>query len=359
MVRHTTKKTKAKIIGHHKKEKTGKKIIISLSILIILIAIAFVSMKYIPKNTPEQNVTENITLVRVNGEPILKSFFDSQWDEIPVQTKMNMTRSQLMEQIISENLLLQKAKRENISVSDEEIDAFIKNQLQQTGVSLEQYEKILAKQGTNIDNMKAVYKKQLEVAKLFEKTVSENITSNEEEINQYYTSHKKDFLQQEQVQVKHILIQVNDNFNDSQARAEVSKIEKLLDKANNTNFCELVSNYSMDLGSKDKCGEYTFQRGMMVPEFENASFDMKDNERRTIKSSYGYHIILKIKTIPEGYLGLEDKMMNYPNQPTVKNMIVQTIEQNKARAIFDKYIKQLRKDAKIEYLDEELKPITG
>ncbi|MES2417305.1 MAG: peptidylprolyl isomerase [Bacteroidota bacterium] len=60
---------------------------------------------------------------------------------------------------------------------------------------------------------------------------------------------------------------------------------------NGANFATLAKIYSVD-GSKDSGGELgTFARGVMVPEFENASFDGKTGDYKIVKSQFGVHLI--------------------------------------------------------------------
>lgn len=352
MVHHTKKTQKARIQGHSKKpNRTGTWV----TILIILIIIAAVGITskwtfFLPQGE------RDVAVATVNGEPITSKEFEMQWEALPVQAKMQVDRTELLDQLISEKLLLQKADSEGIIISDEEIDQFINTQLAQSGMTFEQYEQLLTAQGTTLDEMKSLYRKQLAVAKLFDETVTENIDPTLEDIQEYYDSNKEEFYREEQVTVRHILIQVNQNFNDTQAQERVSMIEESLDAKNNTNFCDMVTNYSMDFGSRGLCGEYTFPRGVMVPEFENASFEMKSGERRVVKSSFGYHIILKMDNVAAGYLGLDEVMIEYPNQPTVKNIINQTLAQENAKRIFDNYVERLFEEATIEYHDIDLTP---
>ncbi len=343
---------KAKKIGHIKhrsKPKTG--LFIGVLIVLIILALGFYSNWnfFMPSSSVD-------AIAFVNGVPVLRSTFESQWTALPPQTKIQVTRSQLLDQLISEELLIQKAVQEKIEVSDEEVDNFIASQLAQTGMSLDQYKKLISSQGYSFNDIKKVYKKQLMVAKLFDSTVASNITASLDEIESYYQDHKKDFYHDDEVTVRHILIQVSDNLNDSAAQTLVDKIITSLDLNNDSNFCDLVNNYSMDLGSKDTCGEYTFAKGVMVPEFENASFDMVPGERRVVKSSFGYHIIKKIKDIPASILSLNDTFTKFPSKPLVKDFINQTIVQEKAKKIFDDYVKDLLVDANVVYVDEDLAP---
>lgn len=343
-------KKHAKIISHPKREK--KSSWGWLPIVILILAIAIVG--YISDWTYFVPETEDpgVILVNVNNEPIYQSELDTQWNALSVQSKMQITRSELLEQLVQEKLLLQKAKSENIVVTDKEVDEYISFQLLSTGMTENQLEEMLKAQGTSLEDLKIIYKKQLTLAKLFDETVNQSIDPTIEEVEAYYADNKDQFYAPEQVRVRHILIPINEEFNETRALEMVDEVTEQLDEENNENFCDLVTNYTSDLGSRDLCGEYTFPKGTMVEEFENASFDMEIGERRIVKSMFGYHIILKTDSLEEGYLALEERLSDYPGEPTVRDIITQQLTQEKARGVFDDYIQELMEGSNIEYYED-------
>ena len=112
------------------------------------------------------------------------------------------------------------------------------------------------------------------------------------------------------VKASHILIKVNKT--DDMTDAEISKAEKKalkqaqeiiekLEKAKDVKkkFKELAKEYSDDTATKEKGGDVGYFNkigdNVMVEEFTNATYDLKDNEytKEPVKTSYGYHVILK------------------------------------------------------------------
>ena len=92
------------------------------------------------------------------------------------------------------------------------------------------------------------------------------------------------------VRASHILIsQMGD---DEANLAEANKIYEQL--INGADFAQMAKNYSKDPGSAKNGGDLGwFGKGMMVKEFEEASFSGKVGEiQKPIKTSFGYHIIL-------------------------------------------------------------------
>ncbi len=118
------------------------------------------------------------------------------------------------------------------------------------------------------------------------------------------------------VKVQHILISTKDEAGSEKSEEEVAKakeeagrIMKLFTDEGKT-FEELVTEYSEDPGKVSNNGVYEFGRGEMVPEFEEASFTMKNGDTQIVKSDFGFHIINKIdETLPDQET--VDKVMEY------------------------------------------------
>ena len=116
--------------------------------------------------------------------------------------------------------------------------------------------------------------------------VKENITDSE--INSYYNDEYAGAIS-----AKHILISTNDR-SEEEAEKEAKEIIKRLNKGED--FSEIAKEKSEDPGSKENGGDLGFfGKGEMVKEFEDAAYGLKVNEytKEPVKTSYGYHIILK------------------------------------------------------------------
>lgn len=368
--KHTTnRKKKAKIIFEGKTQRKHHFVIPLIAIIILALALVGMISQgsfYIfngnilstNKNiTNTENNTENVIIATVNGQDIHQKDFDVQWDALPVQSKAKITPQDVLNEIITEQLLLQEAKNKDITITSPELDQFINVQLAQAGIDEEQFKKILQAQGSSLEDVRKIYKNQLIIAKLFDQEITTDLNATDNEINKYYQENKEKFHQDKQMTVRHILIQTGGALNETEALARVAKINSLLDAKNNTNFCDLVSEYSSDTGSVQQCGEYTFGKGQMVKPFEDAAYNMTIGERRTVKSTFGYHIMLKMGEIEEKYLKLGD-IVDPTTNTTVKEAIGKVLIQQKAKALFDTYVAQLRDKATIVYHEASLKPTT-
>ncbi len=99
-----------------------------------------------------------------------------------------------------------------------------------------------------------------------------------------------------QVLVEHIL-KLTQGLTDTEAAAKKAQIDSIANVlANGADFAAVAAVESEDPGSKRNGGKRQwFGTGMMVPEFETASFDLKKGEiSAPVKTAYGYHLIHKL-----------------------------------------------------------------
>jgi peptidyl-prolyl cis-trans isomerase D len=116
----------------------------------------------------------------------------------------------------------------------------------------------------------------------------------DQQAQQYYQQHLKDYQVPDQVKVRHILISVPkgaDAKTDAAAKAKAEDVLKQLRAGGN--WAELAKKYSDDPGSKDTGGELGFlQHGVTVPEFDKAAFSLNPGQiSDLVKTQFGYHII--------------------------------------------------------------------
>jgi len=353
MKSHTTKTKKAKIIFEGKSNSKRKLLIPIISVALLIMAIVIVGLLsnwsfYLSSSHSSDVVLDETVLVFVNDVPIKQFQLDTQWDSIPVEYKTNLTRDVVLSEMVKEELLLQDAKNKNVSVNESDVDNFILSQLAQAGMDLDSYKASLIAQGTDYDTVKGMYMRQLTISSLLEKETNPgDLVVSEDDVVSYYDNHTSDFFQDEKVVVRHILTPITNNTNESSAK-EFS--ESLLDqiKTNESIFCDLVKNFSADPGSVDNCGEYTFGKGVMVKEFEDASFDMSIGEYRIVKTNFGFHLIKKVSEVPAGTLGLDDEIVELPGT-TVRQVVQKILTDEKAKSIFDAYVDSLKENANISY----------
>ncbi len=129
------------------------------------------------------------------------------------------------------------------------------------------------------------------------------------EIRAEYEAKKATFAVPEQVNVSHILVKVDPNAGpDTDAKAK-AKAESLTERAKSgEDFAKLANENTEDPSGKENGGQLPpFGRGQMVPEFDQAAFEMKPGEiRGPVKTNFGYHVLKLTAKTPAGTRTLEE-----------------------------------------------------
>lgn len=139
-----------------------------LIIIVLLIVLAILAFRY-----------KNLFVVgMVNNQPITSFELN--------QRMTDAYGKQTLDQVITERLLRNEAKKRNITVSQTEIDDELKNVEASLGgvVSLDE---ALAQQGMTRDQLKD----QVELRLIVSKLVDENVTISEEEVDKYIEANKE------------------------------------------------------------------------------------------------------------------------------------------------------------------------
>ena len=178
------------------------------------------------------------------------------------------------------------------------------------------------------------------------------ISANPAEIEEMITSDSKNKdLTPEQIKAKV----------DEEMTAKKAKAEELLNKvkANVNDFAKLAQENSEDTGSASKGGDLGFfKKQDMVEEFSKAAFALRPNtvkdvttpalSKNLVKTKFGYHIILVTDRMEPVQYSLEN----------VKTKIQSQLTYEKQMKLIDNLIESLKKNAQIEYLNEDYNPET-
>ena len=176
-------------------------------------------------------------------------------------------------------------------------------------------------------------------------------TITDDEINKYYEEDVRG-----DIKASHILIKpdsTDDATEEEKTKAEEEakkKAEEIITKLKNgEKFEDLAKEYSEDEGTKDNGGDLGyFPKGQMVDEFEDAVVKLKVDEytKEPVKSTYGYHIILKT--------GEKEK----PELKSVKDEIIDSLVSKKLSddaTLQYKALYEIRKKAGLEIHDDGIK----
>jgi parvulin-like peptidyl-prolyl isomerase len=257
---------------------------------------------------------------------------------------------QVLEQIINVRLVLAKATDADKAAGKAAAErryAAAKAKVD----SEDTFKRQLKLMGTTPENLLAKWTEALTGQEVLKRELKIVIT--DQEAKAFYDENAKDFDLPETVRIRHILIATLDlrtgaELSADQKAGKHKEAEAVLKRARaGEDFAELAIAFSNDARSRAWGGSYTFSRGQMLAEIETAAFSMKTNQvSDIITTTNGYHVIKLLEKIPAHKI----------DYPAVAADIKSTLAQRAIQQQFPDYIDQLRKEAGVEVLNDDLKP---
>ena len=217
----------------------------------------------------------------VNGEPVTLSELErilhpvyTRYDQVFEGEELEQyrvrARRELVEQLIENKLILQKAKSEGISLTEAALEEELAEVKDKFG-SMEEFERALKREGLDLRQYKSELKDQLTVRAMIEREVVPKAKVRPQEVETYYKDHQDEFLAPEEVHLQHILVK--------DSRKEIEEIYKQLEAGKD------LKDRWVDLGF--------MPRNRLKPELDNVVKSLKVGQySQIIETKVGYYIIL-------------------------------------------------------------------
>ena len=329
--------------------------------------------------------SEDTVVAKVNGQNITKGEFNEVYEQVKQsyfiteemendpeqQEAIAQIKAEVLEQLIMQKLLTQKAEDAGFVVNDDILDQArleFENIIAEVAAQMEMMDSGNADQEEDAENQdkdymaeaRAFVEEQLDIMgktedeyiKLiaqqmvidsFVEEQVKDVNATEQEIEEYYDERLQaqkenisilayeevELYTPEEARVKHVLIKLPqeeiDEYNNMIAEGKEKEAEEYLDEKlkaiepkamevlekakNGEEFEKLIAQYGEDPGMEDNdMGYIVRQDGSFVPEFEEAAFSLEEGEiSQLVASSYGYHIIKLYEKTPEKEYTLDEK----------------------------------------------------
>jgi len=289
------------------KIKNNKSTVIVSAILVVAIAI-IIGMTFFNKDV----------VASVDGEKITK-------DEL-YTVLAGQYGSRVVDSLITNKVIELEAKKQNVTVSDDEIQEELEAFIESFGGE-EYFNSSLESSGISLSDFKYDIKIFLLTKKLMEPTIE--IT--EDELKEYFETNKESFDQAEQVKASHILVE------DEETAKEV---KKKLDEGGD--FEELSNEYSTDEVAKAEGGDLGWIESGDAnwdADFLEGAFALEKGQiSEPVKSQFGYHII-KVTDKKEA------KEATYED---VKDTVKEALLEEKISANYPTWLTELKKEYDIK-----------
>ncbi|HBE9014570.1 TPA: peptidylprolyl isomerase [Clostridioides difficile] len=239
--------------------------------------------------------------------------------------------------MVDNELLYQEAKDKGLTPSKSEVDS--KYQELEDKMNLNtSYKEKMDKAGVDKEYLKQEISRDLAIDKN-KKAFEDRINISDNDMEAYYTSHKKDF-NVEEISASQILISTLEKNKKEVSKDKKEALKKKADNIltkikNGESFESLAKKYSDDKATGKNGGQLGyFSKDDKNAEFTKEVFKLKKNEvSKVFETSYGYHIVK-----------VTDKRERQKSFNECQSLIRESILNEK----YIEHIKKLNEDAKID-----------
>lgn len=205
-------------------------------------------------------------------------------------------KEQVLDQLISETLQLNAARRYGVTVSDQEVLNALNNILRSRGIDEAQMKQGLAQEGMTLDSFKATLRRQLLMQNISQGLVRSRIKISDQDVDNFLKSADAKFWISPDFNLGHILVAISPSASQEQLRAAEDKANRIYQQLiDGAKFEELALSQS-DGPLALKGGDMGWRKSSDLPTlFAEIAPTLEEGQTaKPARSQAGFHI-LKLK----------------------------------------------------------------
>jgi len=309
-----------------------------------------------PQSASSGVVVEDI-IVRVNDQIVTRSDYQRADQTIQNEAQrngfdVNVSRQNLLRDLIDKQLLLSKGKELGITGDNELIKQLDEIRKQNHLESMEDLEKAAQTQGVSFEDFKQAQREAIITQSVVREEVGRHLQLTQADAQKYYQTHKAEYSQPESVKLSEILIPTPENAD----AAQVAAAQKLADDIEaklrgGADFAETAKASSGGPTAAQGGDLGSFRRGALAKPLEDQTFVLKQGEYTApIRTKQGF-VILKVT---------EHRQAGTPTFEQVENQVDEGAYMEKMQPALRAYLLKLREEAFIDikpgYVDTGASP---
>ena len=240
--------------------------------------------------------------------------------------ELTWLKNRVVEQIVHNTLLRQEIKKNEIEISQEELNEVLLKA--EAGYPDDSFKRQLEFVGLTRKEWEYTIENNLLIKKLISNLVNSKVSVSDGEMRRYFEANESRFHKREQVRALHIMVETEE---------EIHLIQKEL-QSKQKDFSELAEEFS--LGPEGTRGGDLgfFEAGQMPEEFDNV-FKLKINGvSDIIRTPYGFHLFKVVDKIKERKMSFDE------SEKSVEQVLLQELQES----AFQKWLVQLKEKSEIE-----------
>ena len=257
----------------------------------------------------EKGIVVDKIVAQIGNQIILMSDVESQKQQATQSglDPLKVNSCEILEQLMANELLLDQALLDSISVSDEQVDAEMENRLRLLEEKFGSREKLETFYGETTSKIKDKFRIQIRnkiLTQEMERKLVQNISITPKDVSTFFKSIPKDSIPfiNMKLSFQQIVYYPKITKEDKKRAYDILSEVRTAIIDNGKSFETQARINSDDPGSASKGGKIEASAGMMVPQFESTVFQLKVGEiSEIIESPYGYHIIKLISRKGQDY----------------------------------------------------------
>ena len=289
----------------------------------------------------------NRILVHVNSRIITQSQFDARIEQNvresgspPNAARGEEMKKSVMEELVNEALLEDRAKELDLVTSDAEIEDQIKRLKEQNNVSTdEDFSKALAQSGLTIERLRDQLRRTVTLQRVVGREVNSKVDLSDDALRVLYEREKETWRVPEKAHLAEILVS---NGDDSARAARRAKEASDLIKGG-AKFEAVVKDYS-DGATKSRGGDLGLvAKGELTSEIDKAVFSLPvGSVSDPIGTRFGWHLVKVIDKVPVSYKPFAD----------VKAELLKREQDTQFQKKLAEYLDKIKRDAIIRVSPE-------
>jgi len=312
----------------------------------------------------------------VNGKELKRDEVDKYYrtrvnpeGQEPSQEEALSLKLNVLDELINNEILLERAKKLNLEASDGEVeDKFTELKSPYTE---DEFQRRLKEQNVSVDDLKSDLRRQQSIQKLLNREVVAKITITDQDVTDFYNANRAQFnVAEPQYHISQILVtprkepQIRNRKNDdatNEAEAQ-RKVKMLTDRLNSgADFAQLAMDYSEDMNTAGTGGDLGYVPESALnqsdPALKKLVLGLKAGQVSSpiqVQSKDGPRIII-LKLITRESPGLRGI-----SEPQVQQTIRDTLRNRKEQLLRSAYLAIARDEARVtNYLAEQVIEAAG
>jgi parvulin-like peptidyl-prolyl isomerase len=267
------------------------------------------------------------------------------------QDEATTAKLNLLDQVITQDLLLAKARELNIVPTEAEVETAFADLKKH--IPDEMFKQELEERSLTETDMREATRRDLTAQKVIEREVTSKIAISDQDIDSFFQANKAQFnLPEAAFHLQQIVItptrdeSLNNRSGDDAADipSATAKLKMLMERLkSNESFSELAMDFSEEAQSAPRGGDLGLvlmsQLGQASPELRETIFKMQPGDVETVTVG-GAHLIVKL-------LGKQAAGQRDPSMPEVRRTIVDTLQGDREQLMRAAYVEAVRGKATV------------